>query len=98
MWLELALKDALQDFFKPIDESLINFYNLYDKSSKKLRELKSLFKDIKENFEMFRDGVKRVKSTGTRWIDHRIQAMGRVFDKFGLYTQHLKDFIVREKR
>ena len=95
--LELALKDALQDFTKPVDESLMHLYYLYHKSSKKLRELKSLFKDIKKDFEMFGDGVKPVKSTGTRWIDHRIRAMGRVVDKFGLYTRHLKDFISREK-
>ena len=95
--LELALKDALQDFTKPVDESLMYLYYLYHKSSKKLRELKSLFKDIKEDFEMFGDGVKPVKSTGTRWINHRIRAMGRVIDKFGLYTRHLKDFIAREK-
>ena len=46
---------------------------------------------------MFGDGVKPVKSTGTRWIDHRIRAMARVIDKFGLYTRHLHDFISREK-
>ena len=96
--LELALKDALQDFTTPVDESLMHLYYLYQKSSKKLRELKSLFKDIKGDFEMFGDGVKPLKSTGTRWIDHRVPAMGRVIDKFGLYTRHLKDFISREKK
>ena len=95
--LELALKDALADFTKPVDESLMHLYYLYQKSSKKLRELKKLFKDIKGDFEMFGDGVKPVKSTGTRWIDHRLRAMERVIDKFGLYTRHLGDFISREK-
>ena len=70
--LELALKDALADFTKPVDESLMHLYYLYQKSSKKLRELKKLFKDIKGDFEMFGDGVKPVKSTGTRWIDHQL--------------------------
>ena len=82
--LGLVLKDALADFRNPVDESLMNLYYLYHKSSKKLRELKLLFKDIKEDFEMFGDGVRPVKSTGTRWIDHRIRAMARVIDKFGL--------------
>ena len=95
--LELALKDALGEFSKPVDESLMHLYYLYQKSSKKLRELKQLFKDIKGEFEMFGEGVKPVKSTGTRWIDHRIRAMGRVIDKFGLYTRHLNSFISREK-
>ena len=70
--LELVLKVALADFTNPVDESLMNLYYLYHKSSKKLRELKLLFKDIKEDFKMFGDGVKPVKSTGTRWIDHHI--------------------------
>ena len=95
--LELALKDALEAFTKPVNESLIYLYYLYHKSSKKLRELKLLFKDIKTDFEMYGDGVEPVKSTGTRWIDHRIRAMGRMIDKFGLYTRHLKAFISREK-
>ena len=75
--LELALKDALADFTNPVDESLMNLYYLYHKSSKKLREFKLLFKDTKEDFEMFGDGVKPVKSTGTRWTDHRIRATAR---------------------
>ena len=93
--LELALKDALADFTNPVDESLMNMYYLYQKSSKKLRELKLLFKEI--DFEMYGDGVKPVKATGTRWIDHRIRAMTRLIDKFGLYSRHLHDFISREK-
>ena len=44
------------------------------------------------------DGVKPLKATGTRWIDHRIRAMGRLVDKFGLYTRHLKEFIDAEKK
>ena len=96
--MELALKDALKDFTDPVDESLMHLYYLYHKSSKKLRELKCLFKDIKGDFEMFGDGVKPLKATGTRWIDHRIRAMGRLVDKFGLYTRHLKEFIDAEKK
>jgi hypothetical protein len=96
--LELALKDALNDFTSPVDESLMHLYYLYHKSSKKLRELKHLYKDIKGDFEMFGDGVKPLKATGTRWIDHRIRAMGRLIDKFGLYTRHLKEFIAAEKK
>ena len=46
---------------------------------------------------MFGDGAKPVKSSGTCWIDNRIQAMGRVIHNFGLHTRHLIDFITREK-
>ena len=62
------------------------------KSSKKLREFKKLFKHIKAAFEMFGDCVKPVKSTCTRWIDYQLRAMESVIDKFELYTQHLSDF------
>ena len=75
----------------------MNLYYFYHKSSKKLRELKSLFKGFKEDFDLFSNGVKPVKSTETCWIDHRILVMGRMIDKFGLDTCHLKDFIAREK-
>ena len=90
-WFDLPLKDALQDIIKPDDELLMTLCYLYHKLSKKLRELKSLLKDIKEDFEMW------VKSTATYWIDHRIQAMGHVINNFGQYAQHLKDFIARKK-
>ena len=69
----------------------MTFCYLYHKLSKKLRELKSLFKDIKEDFKML------VKSTATHWIDHRIQAIRYVINNFGQYKRHLKDFIAREK-
>ena len=96
--LELALKDALSDFTAPVDESLMHLYYVYHKSSKKLRKLRSLFDEIKGDFEMYGEGVKPLKATGTRWIDHRIRAMSRLVDKFGLYVRHLKEFIAAEKK
>ena len=90
------MKDVLQDFAKPIYESPLNFYYLHNKLLKNLRVLKSLFKDIKKGFEIFRDGVKLV-STGTCWVYHCIQSMVRVIDKFRLYTCHFKDSNAKEK-
>ena len=52
---------------------------------------------IKGDFEMHGEDVKSLKATGTRWIDHRIRAMGRLVDKFGLYARHIKEFIDTEK-
>ena len=46
---------------------------------------------------MYGEGMKPLKATGTRWIDHRIRAMGRLVDKFGLYARHIKEFIDTEK-
>ena len=45
---------------------------------------------MKDEFEMYGGGIKPVKSTGTRWIDHRIRAMQRLVDKYELYCQHLQ--------
>ena len=43
-------------------------------------------------------GVQPLKSTGTRWVDHKITAMGLVIEKFGLYTQCLQDSINTAKK
>ena len=40
--LELALKDSLAEAMKDISRSLIHLFYLYNKSSKKLRELRQL--------------------------------------------------------
>ena len=95
--LELALKDALNDFGTPVDELLLQLYYLYQKSSKKLRELKCLYQAIKGNFEKHGEAVKPLKATGNRWIDHRIRAMDRLVDKIRLYASHMKEFIDKEK-
>ena len=34
---------------------------------------------------MYGEGVKPLKVTGTRWIDHRIRAMGRLVDKVTMH-------------
>ena len=39
---------------------------------------------------MYGGRVKPVRSNGTRWIDHKVRAMGRVVQKFSLHVQHLK--------
>ena len=42
---------------------------------------------------MYGGGVKHVMCNGTRWIDHKVRAMGRTVEKFGLYIQHLRGTI-----
>ena len=91
--LELALKDALKDFMEPVDTTLRHLYYLYTKSSKKHRELKNLYVILEGQFEMFSAGVRPVKATGTRWIDHKLRVMDRLVEKFGLYAQHLQNVI-----
>ena len=96
--LELALKDALKEFIEPVDTSLMHLFYLYKKSSKKHRELKNFYHLLEGQFEMYSAGVWPLKATGTRWIDHKIAAVGCVIEKFGLYTQHLQHFINTAKK
>ena len=37
------------------------------------------------DFEMYVEGLKPLKATGTRWIDQRIQAMDRLVDKVAMH-------------
>ena len=68
--LELAIKDAFKNNnFNKIDEMLMTFCYLYQKSPKCLRELKC----IAEAWE--KSVPKRSKSYGTCWIDHKLTSM-----------------------
>ena len=89
--LELALKDTLSDFTSPVDKLLMPLYHLYHKSSKKFQELNCLHAILKCMVKM------SLKATGTRWIDHRIRAMGQLVDKSGLCALHMKEFIDKVK-
>ena len=42
---------------------------------------------MKGQFEMYGDGVRPTKATGTKQIDHKICAMERVVNKYGLCCQ-----------
>ena len=53
---------------------------------------------MKDEFEMYGGGRKPVKSTGTRWIDHRIRVMQCLVDKYGLYCQDLQHTIPETKK
>ena len=52
---------------------------------------------MKDEFKMYGDGIKPVKAIGTHWIDHRMRAMQRLVDKYGLYCQHLQHAIPETK-
>ena len=57
----------------------------------KHRELTSLYQEVKGQYEMYDSGLKPLKGGGTRWIAHKLKAIGRLLEKFGLYVGHLKD-------
>ena len=91
--LELVLKDSLDEVLAPVKKSLTNLFYLYQKSSKKLRELRKLHNVLKELYEFADNCVKPAKATGTRWIAHVLRSMSGLVDKFGLYLQHFENVI-----
>ena len=93
--LELALKDALKEYASSVDESLMHLF--YFIHQKKQREVKNLYQIMKDESEMYGDGVQPIKATGTRWEDHRMRSMQRLVDKYGLYCQHLQHAIPETK-
>jgi hypothetical protein len=57
----------------------------YQKSPKKLRELKKLAEAYGETV------YKSVKASGTRWIDHKVCATKVFLENYGgMYMQHLE--------
>ena len=57
-------------------ESLLIFlYKCYKNSSKKWRELQELYQPLKGEFSFENNALRPVKSYGTRWISHRLQAI-----------------------
>ena len=78
---------------QPIKKSLTALFYCYEKSSKKLMELRKLHKVLSELYE-FEDGrVKPSKCSKTRWIAHVLRSMSGLIDKFGLYLQHFETII-----
>lgn len=91
--LELAMKDSLGNDLSVVKTALTNLYYLYQKSSKKLRELRQMHDVLKEIYD-FEDGqLKPAKVGGTRWIAHYMRSMNGFIDKFGVYLQHLENVI-----
>ena len=68
--LDLTLKDALKDPVKVVDTALKNLFYIYQKSYKKLREVRELLSVIKEGVEFENEQIKPHKTGGTRWVDH----------------------------
>ena len=89
--LELGIKDALSDWIKPVEVNLQYLYYMYEKSSKKTRELKELFSILNEVYVFENQEVKPHRATGTRWIAHKLKSLKNYIDKFGLYIHHIEN-------
>jgi len=88
--LELASKNGfVSSLFKEIEEMLLRLYYLYEKSPKKVRELKCIAEDLKEVFDFKGNGCLPVRAQGSRWLNHKRKALQRIIDKFGAYLSHL---------
>ena len=89
--LELAIKDALKKDMEEIDIAMRDLFYTYQNSGKRLRELRALYEVLKDVYEFENGQVKPTKSTGTRWIDHKLRAMKLFIDKRGLYLSHIDE-------
>ena len=92
--LELSLKDALKaTFFASIDELLLQVYFLYEKAPKKCRELELVVDELKACLEPTeipsKGGSRPLRACGTRFVAHKVAALGRLVDRFGVYLCHV---------
>ena len=92
--LELSLKDSLKStHFQIIDELLLQAYYLYEKSPKKCKQLEDIVVELKKCLdpeEMPNKGGSRpLRACGTRFIAHKVAALGRLIDRFGAYLNHV---------
>ena len=82
--LELSIADALKStVFSDINEMLQNVYSFYKKSPKKMIQLEGLGEALEMAVCM------PVKSSGTRWLEHKIRAMSWISKNYGLLIAHL---------
>ena len=84
--LEFAIKDAFTatTFYHNIDEMLTKLYYLYQKSPKRLQQLRELNDAYEKSIP------KPTKAYGTRWVDFKFQAMERILGNYGPYMTHLE--------
>ena len=84
--LELVIKDAFATtiFYHNIDEMLTKLYYLYQKSPKRLQQLRELNDAYEKSIP------KPTKAYGTRWVDFKFQAMERILGNYGPYMTHLE--------
>ena len=57
----------------------------------------SLFESLQEIYEFETKAIKPEKSTGTRWLDHKVRGMEKLNDKFGIYATQIKNSIKDRK-
>ena len=91
---ELSLKDALKTtFFASVDELLLQVYYTYEKAPKKCRELGTVAEELRACMESSekpsKGGARSLRTCGSRFVAHKVAALGRQVDRFGAYLCHL---------
>ena len=84
--LELAIKDTFTNttFYDTTDEMLTKLYYLYQKSLKRLQQIRE-FNDAYE-----KSIPKPTKAYGSKWVDFKCQATERIFGNYGPDMTHLE--------
>ena len=83
--LELGVKDCFANTaFEKIDTMLIKLYYLYQISPKRLRELRTVAEALDQCIP------KPTKACGTRWINHKYNAMKIVLENYGGFLTHVE--------
>ena len=63
---------------------------LYEKSPKKCLELDGVVVSLRECSDLPKEGGNRpIRACGTRFISHKVAAIGRFLDRYGAYIAHL---------
>ena len=73
-----------------VDTVMRDLFYIYQNSGKRLRKLCCLHEILKDEYSFENGEVKPSKSTGTCWIDHKLQAMKAFIDKRGLHLSHMQ--------
>ncbi|XP_014669333.1 PREDICTED: zinc finger protein 862-like [Priapulus caudatus] len=83
--LELASKNAFENtYMDEINSMLLSLYYVYEKSPKRLRELKTLGEVMEEAV------TKPDKAHGTRWLQHKSRALASLLRSYPVIVAHLE--------
>ena len=87
--LELGVKDALsKTYMDEVSSMLINLYYVYEKSPKRLRELRSVGEVMEESIN------KPENAQGTRWLQHKSRAIQTLLHGYHVIATHLEAMAV----
>ena len=85
--MNFAAQDAFMGtFFDKVDTMLTKLFYLYQKSPKRLHELR----EFSEIFVKSAAKPAKAGGGGTRWIGHKMRALNIVLQSYGVFITHLE--------